>query len=488
MHPAPSPGPFRSLVRVRFIMPVLLNDVHSRLNATAVSRVERPESVDEVRRLVADDREAALSICGGRHAMGGQQFGRDNLQIDMSGMSAVIAFDAARGLIEIEAGADWPAVIAAIRAAQPDAIRWGIRQKQTGADGLSLGGSVSANVHGRGLRMQPLAEDVEDLTLVTAGGEVLRCSRTENSELFSLVIGGYGLFGVITAVTLRLGPRIKVRRVVNVIDLDDAINAVYRRVAEGCIYGDFQYAIDPADDGFLRRGVMACYQPVSAEVPISDDAGDLSRDAWLSLLALAHTNKPRAFAEYARHYVGTHGRVYWSDTMQLGTYIPSYSEFLLAAGARRAGAPDESLVIGEHYVPPARIMDFMDRARVILRSEGVEDIYGTIRVIQRDTTTFLPWAKQDYACVIFNLRTPHTREGIDRTRRAFRHLTDAGLDLDGSFYLTYHRAATAQQLRRAYPRFDAFLEKKTAYDPKGRFQSDWYRHYRHGAAGMNHEG
>lgn len=333
--------------------------------------------------------------------------------------------------------------------------------------------------------MRPLVEDIENLTVVTACGEVVRASGTENAELFSLVVGGYGLFGVITSATLRLGPRVKVRRLVNVIDLDDAINAVYRRVAEGCLYGDFQYAIDPTDDGFLRRGVMACYQPVPDDVPISDDAGDLSRDAWLSLLALAHTNKPRAFAEYARHYVGTHGRVYWSDTMQLGTYIPSYSEFLLSAGARRAGAPDESLVIGEHYVPPARIMDFMDRARAILRTEGVEDIYGTIRVIQKDSTTFLPWAKQDYACVIFNLRTQHTPEGVDRTQRTFRRLTDASLDLDGSFYLTYHRAATGEQVRRAYPNFDAFLQKKIDYDPDERFQSEWYRHYRTKSLGLS---
>ena len=30
-----------------------------------------------------------------------------------------------------------------------------------------------------------------------ADGQVVRCSRTENAELFSLVLGGYGLFGII---------------------------------------------------------------------------------------------------------------------------------------------------------------------------------------------------------------------------------------------------------------------------------------------------
>ena len=60
----------------------------------------------------------------------------------------------------------------------------------------------------------------------------------------------------------------------------------------------------------------------------------------------------------------------------------------------------------------------------------------------------------------------------------FRKLTDASLDLGGGFYLTYHRAATASQVARAYPRFREFLAMKERYDPAGVFQSDWYRHYR----------
>jgi FAD/FMN-containing dehydrogenase len=113
-------------------------------------------------------------------------------------LDAVLGSDPVRGLLRIEAGADWPRIIAATHAiAGPTA--WGIRQKQTGVDAVTLGGSISANAHGRGLLMQPLADDIEDLTLVDAKGDVVTCSRSENPELFSLVIGGYGLFGVIHA-------------------------------------------------------------------------------------------------------------------------------------------------------------------------------------------------------------------------------------------------------------------------------------------------
>jgi FAD/FMN-containing dehydrogenase len=164
--------------------------------------------------------------------------------------------------------------------------------------------------------------------------------------------------------------------------------------------------------------------------------------------------------------------------MQLSTYIPSYDQFLKdGAGGGGAVGTDESLIIGELYVPPDALVPFLSTARRVLRDTGVEDIYGTIRAILRDDTTFLPWARQDYACVIFNLRTRHDDPGIDRSARAFRGLHDAAIALGGSFYLTYHRFAMRAQVEACYPMFRHFLTLKRHYDPDARFTSDWYRHH-----------
>src|SRR5262245_32114504 len=203
--------------------PVVVNDIHSQLNATRVAGVERPGSVDDVVRLVgaARDDGRAISIAGGRHAMGGQQFGEGTVNVDMARLARIIRFDAERGQVEVEAGIQWPALIEGVLAAQRDAVRpWGIVQKQTGADRLSLGGSLAANVHGRGLTFRPFVQDVESFTLVDAQGSQRQCSRTKNAELFRLAVGGYGLFGVVTTITLRLTPRRKIERVVEVIDLE----------------------------------------------------------------------------------------------------------------------------------------------------------------------------------------------------------------------------------------------------------------------------
>jgi FAD/FMN-containing dehydrogenase len=458
-----------------------LNDVHSRLNPTLVWRLERPSSLEELCALVQLARAEAkpIAVAGGRHAMGGQQFLTGGLQIDSTELSRVLSVDCARGLIEVEAGIMWPALITAANAMpHPSGGTWAIRQKQTGVDAVSIGGSVSVAAHGRGLLMAPLGDDVESLVLINAQGHPVRCSRTENSALFSLTVGGYGLFGLIYSVQLRLMKRLKLVRVVDVIDLDDAVSAIYRRVAEGCLYGDFQYAIDPTDARFLRKGVFACYRPAESTAPAPETHADLPEQAWLQLLALAHSDKTRAFKLYATHYLQTDGHLYWSDTMQLSTYIPSYSDYLAKHGAVVAAAMHESLVIGEHYVPTDQLLAFMDMARTILREHACEVIYGTLRAIQTDTTSYLAWASQPFVCVIFNLRTAHTAAGIARTTGCFRALTDASSQLGGSFFLTYHRFASAAQVERAYPKIRTFFALKRQYDPDELFQSDWYLHYK----------
>jgi hypothetical protein len=120
----------------------------------------------------------------------------------------------------------------------------------------------------------------------------------------------------------------------------------------------------------------------------------------------------------------------------------------------------------------------MDRARDVLRARQANVIYGTVRLIEQDTESVLAWAREDYACVIFNLHADHTAAGIEKVAGDFRALFDIAIDLGGSFFLTYHRWARRDQVTAAHPRMLEFLQQKLLHDPHERFQSDWYRHYR----------
>jgi FAD/FMN-containing dehydrogenase len=457
--------------------PLAVNDVHSKLNPTRLHRIETPATIGELRAAIAGARNDGRAICvaGGRHAMGGQQFLAGGVMIDTRDLREVLAFDDQIGLVEVEAGIQWPELIAhlnRVQAAEPR--QWAIAQKQTGADRLTIGGALASNVHGRGLTMQPFISDVESFTLVDGNGEMRTCSRSENAELFRLAIGGYGLFGVIYSVRLRLAQRQKLRRVVEILKIEDVMPAFERRIANGFLYGDFQYDIDERSDGFLKRGVFSCYKPVDAATPIPPAQADLSQADWRGLIALAHTDKQRAFDIYAGHYMKTSGQIYWSDTHQLSIYVDDYH----AAFDRLTGARDPATeLITEVYVPRAQLQSFMADVAADFRRHGTQVIYGTVRLIERDEESVLAWARQSYACIIFNLHVVHNPLQKAQAADGFRRLINRAIERGGSYFLTYHRYAGRAQVEACYPQMPEFLKLKQQYDPAGIFQSDWYRHY-----------
>jgi len=457
---------------------LLLNDVHSGLNPTTVREVIPVRSSEDILRGVeraVRDRKA-ISVAGGRHAMGAQQFGTDTLHLDMRPFNRVLNFDSGSGLVEVEAGIQWPELIQASLTMQAGASKqWGIVQKQTGADRLSIGGGLSANIHGRGLRLKPIIGDIESFTLISADGRVVACSRSQNSDLFKLAIGGYGLFGVVSSVTLRFSQRKKLQRVVELVQIDDVMPRFEERIAEGFLYGDCQFALDPSSDDFLRRGIFSCYRSVDPATPIPDRQREISEEQWLRLLYLAHADKTQAFEVYSNEYLTTNGQIYWSDTHQASYYPEGYHRSL--DSKMRSGTPGSEM-ISELYVPRQELASFFAGMREDFRTHNVEVIYGTIRLIERDDESFLAWAKEPWACIVLNLHVSHTPEGIERAAAAFRRLIDLARKRGGSYFLTYHKWATRAQVEACYPQFPEFLRLKRKYDPQERFQSDWYRHYR----------
>jgi FAD/FMN-containing dehydrogenase len=417
-----------------------------------------------------------LAIAGGRHAMGGQQFCAGGVLLDTRSLDRVLFFDRATGTIEVEAGLQWPGLIEYLAREQEGAeAQWGIAQKQTGADRLSIGGAVASNVHGRGLTMRPLIGDIESLVLVDANAESLVCSRDERPDHFRHVCGGYGLFGCVYSARLRLLPRRVLERVVELHLMDDLPRLFEERIADGFLYGDFQFATDDRSADFLRRGVFSCYRPVEYEGSLPEGQRMLSRDDWNRLIYLAHTDKAEAFKQYSSHYLATSGQLYFSDAHQFADYRDGYHAQV--DELMRAPAPCTE-VISELYVPRDRLVDFMAAVAEDFRQFQVNVVYGTIRLIERDDESFLAWAREPWACVIFNLCTPHTDEGIAEAIQSFRRLIDHALERGGSYYLTYHRWATREQVEAGHPRFAEFLQRKLEHDPDERFQSDWYRHYR----------
>jgi FAD/FMN-containing dehydrogenase len=458
-----------------------VNDVYAQLSSARVFAVAQPENLDGVRQAFAQARTEQKSVCiaGGRHSMGGQPFAADGVLIDTRKLTRVIDFDAQRGLIELEAGVMWPQLLESLTVAQQGAAQhWTFAQKQAGADRMTIGGSLSANMHGTGLALAPFINDIESFKLLDAKEKLLTCTRSENRELFRLAIGGFGLFGFVPSATLRLAPRRRLERVVEVRETTGLAAGFAQRVAEGFVYGDFRMAIDDRTEDYLRRGVFTCYRPVpptSDAVPNAAARRAMSERDWVELFYLLHTDKTAAFKRLADFALSTSGQVYWSDEAQMHVFPENYHREL----DRRYSAPNkasESMI--ELFCERESLEAFLGQVREYTRREQVEVIQASVRWLEEDSESYLPYARKPCACVTLDLHLEHTTRGSIRAGDAFRRLIDMALRSGGSYHLAYNRHALRQQIDVCYPQFAQFLRLKKKYDPEELFQSDWYRGYR----------
>ncbi|CAN5424570.1 FAD-binding oxidoreductase [soil metagenome] len=457
------------------IVQTLVNDHHSSLNPTHVCQIQIPKSLIDLQSIVKEAARVGqqISIAGGRHAMGGQQFLTDGILVDMTSLDKVICFDRQNGSIEVESGIMWPALIDYLKQSQKGSNRkWTIAQKQTGCDLLSIGGALSANVHGRGLNKAPIVSDVEEFSIVMHDGTIKRCSRKSHPELFRLAIGGYGVFGILSSVKLKLVPQVTLRRSVEVCTSEKVVEKLEQYKQSGATFGDFQFAIDANSSDFLQLGILSTYTPVNDEI-INSEQKLLADHQWEELLYLAHTDKAKAFSTYSDHYLSTNGQLYLSDTFQLATYINGYHTKI---DSRLGADCHGSEAITELYVPRLSLAPFMKRAASLLRDERANVIYGTVRMIEQDKETFLAWATQPWACIIFNLHVDHDHASLQAISNVFRKLFQLTIQFGGKYYLTYNKFAASNQLQSCYPRISEFINLKRKYDPSFRFNSDWFNY------------
>ena len=439
---------------------VVVNDVHAQLSETTVREIARPTSTQELAALLHEP----ASVCGGRYTSGGQPFLTGERLIDLQQFGRPIRVDRERGLVVAQAGTRWPTLVEYLNDAAPE---WAIRQKQSGADQVSLAGTISVNAHGRCLAAPPIVADIEALELVDPDGTMTPCDRTTNADRFFKVIGGYGLFGMIATVTLQLVPRVKLRRVVRHVDASNVVALLDEAAARGAAYGDFHLDIDDSADTFLTRGLMLTYEPADDDEPITRPPADLTQ--FQQLATFAHVDKPRAWAGYRQSLLDAGPQVDFNDAWQSAEYVPGYHAATDAAvGASVRG----SEVLSEFYVPRESLAAFLEQTAGELRAANANMIYGNVRLIEPDTETALPWATKRMACIVMNLHCDHNDAGIAIVRDAFRRVLDRAIALGGTYYLAYHSFARKDQVLACFPQLPELLRE--ADGPCG---SDWKNAY-----------
>jgi len=119
---------------------------------------------------------------------------RENRPVDTSRLNRILAIDAQRGLLEVQAATPWHAIAAELRPGDPRA--------DVPTTMPTVGESIARNAAGPD--GSPAVNHVASLTLVMPDGDLRRVSRQREPELFALAVGGQGLFGTMYSITLEI--------------------------------------------------------------------------------------------------------------------------------------------------------------------------------------------------------------------------------------------------------------------------------------------
>jgi len=445
---------------------VLVNDV-SRLNPTYVHSVVPVQGIEDLQSALAYARQHQLkvSIAGKRHSMGGHAFSENAVVLDMTSFNKVLAVDPAAKTITVQSGATWGEVI---EAANEHDLAVEVMQAYSG---FTIGGSLSVNVHESDPRFGPLIETVQSFRLLLADGSILRVSRTENAELFGLVIGGYGLFGVILDVDLALTGNSIEQKDEQVIDYHDYGSFFQRAISDPGVENIFARLSIAPNGSLLRQVVVTTYRASQVE-PAPYRALEPSRHVGLKRFFFGLSRKYRWGKRFRWYLQREHSDWFDPPLTSRNNLMNADLSYLAYSSA------EDTDILQEYFVPVERLPAFLDDLREVVEEHQLNLLSATIRYVPQNDESVLSYSRPEASfgvVLYFNVGLSETAQA--ETARWTRILIDRAVEKGGTYYLPYTPYATREQFLAAYPRAGYFCEKKAQYDPQGIFVNKFYTRY-----------
>jgi FAD/FMN-containing dehydrogenase len=449
---------------------IVMNDA-SRLSPTPVFRhwvVKQDAEAGLVEALRRELKSAAsekrpIAVGAARHSMGGQSLPRNGLAIsfDIDRCEP----DRAAGSFRVHAGTRWYQVVETLdRAGFSPAVM------QSNAD-FGVAATFSVNAHGWPVPYGPFGSTVRSLRMMLADGTVATCSRTENTELFRLAMGGYGLFGVILDLEVDMVPNMLMRprhermpatrfaeRVVRAFRADPAVKMMYGRmnVTRQDFFTDalmITYRPEPLPEGGLpavtRRGALT----------------GVSRKIYRAQIGSETAKRARWTAET-------------QAVPKLGSGVATRNALMDEPVSnlenRHIRRTD---ILHEYFVPPARFNDFLRACQEIIPKAKAEFLNVTLRYVAQDDTSVLSFAPGERIAAVMSFSQEMTPEGEADMLLTTEALIDRVAAIGGSYYLPYRLHARDDQFRKVYPGAAHFAARKRHYDPGLLFRNALWDNY-----------
>lgn len=453
-----------------------INDA-SCLNHTPIYGIVQVRTEADIRNALqfarAQGRKVALA--GVRHSMGGQAFYNDAVVLDMRAFNA-IHLDEAQQTITVQSGATWHDIQNRLHP------KYAVKAMQS-TDIFTVGGSIAVNAHGMDHQVGAIGRTIRSMRLMLTDGSSQTLSPLENPELFWLVIGGYGLFGIILEATLEITENVIYEPGRRVLYYESFPTVFANELAPNPNLGLMYSHLSTAPQSLLHEMLIYTYerQAVSEAViePLGEVAGVKLRRFVLNFSKLG--NIPMRMKWYAEKNI----EPLMESCSVTRAQAQAEGEACLVSRNQpmhdsvtylQNNLKNETDILHEYFIPRAQFVPFVDGLRAIVTEHKVNLLNASVRVVHREDN-FLTYAPEEAFSIVLYINQRMDAAGNAKMRTVTAALIDLTTSLNGRFFLPYQLHYTPEQLERAYPQIRAFFAAKQQYDPDLLLTNTWYEKY-----------
>jgi FAD/FMN-containing dehydrogenase len=454
-----------------------IND-SSCLNRTAVHGIVQVTSVDDVAAALQYARMNGLKVstAGVRHSQGGHAFAAGALVLDMRKFNS-IRLDEKTRTVTVGSGATWHDIQIMLHP------RFAVKAMQS-TDIFSVGGSISVNAHGMDHHAGSVGRTIRAMRVMLPDGTVRTVSREQDPQLFNLVVGGYGLFGIILDADLEVTDNVVYRSERRVLDYKSFPDLFERELSKDPSYGLMYGHLSTSPGSLLQEMLLYTYRSVDATGAAIPPLGEVSQiklrrlvfnlaklgPMWMRLKWFAEKHieprietctVPRTAA------MGQGEACFVSRNDPMHDSVPYLQNNL----------PEETDILHEYFIPQSSFVAFVDGLRDIVREERANLLNASVRVVHRETN-FLTYAPDDgMLAIVLYLNQTTDRAGNEHMAKLTGRIIDLCAKSGGRFFLPYQLYYTPQQLERSYPEIRPFFQAKRNIDPEGLLTNTFYERF-----------
>lgn len=416
-----------------------------------------------------------ISLAAIRHSMGGQAFAAGSLVLDMRSFNSIKLNESTKSVL-VQSGATWHDIQNTIHP------KYAIKSMQS-TDIFSVGGSISVNAHGMDHNAGSVARTIKKMRVALADGTIKTVSPTENAELFRLVCGGYGLFGVILDAELEVVDNDIYQTSRQYIAYDQYPDLFNSSILPNANVGLTYAHLSTSPDSFLKEMIVYLYEKKEngGEIAPLQEVGNerlrrftinfskqgpvAMRIKWLAEKYL----EPRIESCTVQN---RNQSMKDGESCLVSRNDPMHDSVLYL----RNNLPNDTDILHEYFIPRDQYKVFVDNMRTILQNNQTNLLNASVRIVHKEDI-FLTYAPKDMYSVVLYINQKTTPEGNTKMQKVTSELIDLTHSVGGRFFLPYQLYYTKEQLAASYPEIDSFFAEKKKLDPTEIFTNTWYKKY-----------